>query len=130
MKENYKPRDYNCVSPYFVTDDAERLTELVIAIFNGDKLRYYFDDDGRIFHAEIKINDSVLMFGNTPENSKPNQLLIHVYVPNVDETYQRAIELGCDGIEPPKSRENDPDKRGSFKDFAGNIWAIATSIQQ
>lgn len=128
MTDVFKPQGYNSVSPYFVTDDAERLTDLVLKLFNGEKLRYYFDDNGRIFHAEIRIYDSVLMFGNTPVDGSPNQLLIHVYVPDAEATYQRALNLGCKGLEVPKSRENDPDKRGSFKDFSGNIWAIATSI--
>jgi uncharacterized glyoxalase superfamily protein PhnB len=53
---------------------------------------------------------------------------MHVYVDNVDEVFERAISLGCIAVEPPKQREGDPDRRGTFEDFAGNVWSIATQL--
>ena len=37
-----------------------------------------------------------------------------VYVPDVDRTYQRALDAGATAIDPPRTRPNDPDKRGGF----------------
>ncbi len=51
---------------------------------------------------------------------------MHVYAKNVDETFNNAIRLGCESIYIPKEREGDPNKRGAFKDFAGNTWTVAT----
>jgi hypothetical protein len=31
-------------------------------------------------------------------------------------------------VEKPKEREGDTDRRGIFKDFAGNVWAIGTQV--
>lgn len=128
MKQEFKPKGYNSVSPYFVVDGAKELIELLIKIFDAELMRRFEMPDGTIMHAEIKIDDSVLMFGNSSDEFPPNKLLTHIYVSNVDEVYQRAIDLGCQSLEEPKEREGDPDRRGSFKDFAGNIWSIGTQI--
>ena len=128
MSQNFKPPGYNSVSPYFVVDGAEKLIALLVKIFEAEELRKYEDPDGRIIHAEIKIDDSVLMFGNSSERYPPNKLLIHIYVPNVDATFQKAIDMGCEPVEKPTERENDPDRRGSFRDFAGNEWSVSTQV--
>src|SRR5690606_24448273 len=130
MSQNFKPPGYNSVSPYFVVDGAEKLIALLVKIFEAEELRKYEDPDGRIIHAEIKIDDSVLMFGNSSERYPPNKLLIHVYVPDVDATFQKAIEMGCEPVEKPTEREGDHDGRGSFRDFAGNEWSVSTQVNQ
>lgn len=54
--------------------------------------------------------------------------MIHLYVPDVDDTFRKALELNCEPIQKPKTHEDDEDKRGAFKDFAGNRWWIAMQI--
>lgn len=126
MNPSYKPEGYNSVSPYFVVDGAQKMIDLINQIFPAEELRRYEKPDGTIMHAEIKIDDSVLMMGDSSEKFGPNRLLIHLYVPDVDETFQKALSAGCKAMEEPKEREGDPDRRGSFMDFGGNIWSIAT----
>jgi uncharacterized glyoxalase superfamily protein PhnB len=128
MSNNYKPAGYNSVSPYFVVDGAAKLMDLLLEIFKGEVLSKYNMPDGTILHAEIRIEDSILMFGNASEEYPPNKLLTHVYVPDVDAVYKKAIELGCTPVQKPKEREGDPDRRGMFRDFAGNEWAVGTQI--
>lgn len=130
MSKEYKPKGYNAVSPYFVVDGAEKLIQLLIKIFDAKELRKYGMPDGTIMHAEIKIDDSVLMFGDSSDQFPANKLLTHIYVPNVDQVFQKAIDLGCEALEKPKERESDPDRRGSFRDFAGNVWSIGTQIKE
>lgn len=126
MAQNYKPEGYNSVSPYFVVAGAGRLMQLLVKIFDAEELRKYDMPGGTIMHAELRIDDSVLMFGDASDRFPPNQLLVHVYVPDVDKTFKKAIELGCEPIEVPAVKDGDPDRRGSFRDFAGNVWAIGT----
>lgn len=125
-RTDYKPDNYNSVSPYFVVEDAQKLIDLLVHIFDAKPLRRYENEDGSIMHAEIRIDDSILMFGNSNEQFPANQLLTHIYVPDVDTTFKRAINGGCIALEEPKARDGDLDKRGSFKDFAGNVWSIGT----
>jgi len=126
MAQNYKPEGYNSVSPYFVVAGTGKLMNLLVKIFNAEELRKYDMPDGTIMHAELRIDDSILMFGDASDRFPPNQLLVHIYVPDVVKTFKKAIELGCESIEEPKVKEGDPDRRGSFRDFAGNVWAIGT----
>ena len=126
---NYKPQGYNSVSPYFIVDGAQRFIEFTKELFGARELRRYERPDGSILHAEIQIDDSVLMLGDSSEQFPPNQVVIHVYVSNVDEIYEKAISLGCESLGEPKERDDDPDRRGGFKDFAGNMWSVATQIR-
>lgn len=130
MKQKFKPEGYNSASPYFVIDGAEKLIALLKQIFDAKELRRYDMPDGTIMHAEVRIDDSVIMMGNSSDQFPPNKLLVHVYVRDVDKVYARAIAAGCKEIEKPKQRENDPDKRGSFEDFGGNVWSIATQMER
>lgn len=130
MEQNFKPEGYNSVSPYFVVDGAQKLMDLLKQIFEGKELRKYEMPNGRILHAEVKIDDSVLMMGDSSDRFPPNKLLTHIYVKDVDQVFQKALDAGCIRIESPKEREDDPDRRGSFRDFSGNIWSIATQIKK
>jgi PhnB protein len=126
MDNHFKPTNYNSVSPYFIINGAQKFIDLMKLIFDATELRRYDMPDGTIMHAEIKIDDSVIMLGESSDKFPPVNLVMHVYVPNVDETFNKAVKSGCEIIEPPKEREGDPDKRATFKDFAGNMWSVGT----
>ena len=124
--DQFKPEGYNSVSPYLIVNGAQKLIYLLNAIFNVKQLRRYDRPDGKIMHAEVQLDDSVLMIADATEQYEPNVHLMHVYVENVDETYKKAIAAGCTSAGEPEIKEGDPDKRGSFIDFAGNMWAVGT----
>lgn len=128
MKKQFKPIGYNSISPYFIVNGAQKFIDLVKEIFNAKELRRYDMSDGSIMHAEIQIDDSVIMIGDSSEKFPPVQIVMHVYVPNVDEIFQKAIDAGCEIVEQPKEREGDPDRRATFKDFAGNMWSVGTQL--
>lgn len=128
MEKIFKPRGYNSVSPYFVVKGAQKMVDLLKEVFQGRELRRYDGPDGTIMHVEIQVDNSVIMIGDSSEQYPPNQLLIHVYVDNVDEVFKRALDNGCKSLEPPAQREGDPDRRGSFMDFAGNTWAVGSQL--
>lgn len=126
MDTNFKPSGYTSVSPYFIVKGAQKFIDLMKTIFNAKELRRYNMPDGSIMHAEIQIDDSVVMLGEASEKFPPVPIVMHVYVPNVHEIFNKAIEAGCEVIEKPKEREGDPDRRATFKDFAGNMWSVGT----
>jgi PhnB protein len=128
MNKAFKPTGYNSLSPYFIVAGAQQLIDLLKEIFNAKELRRFERPDNTIMHAEIQIDDSVIMLGDSSNDFPPIQLVVHVYVPDVDETFEKAIKAGCEIVEQPKQREGDPDRRATFKDFAGNMWSVGTQL--
>ena len=128
MNKTFKPGGYNSVSPYFIVNGAQRFIDLMNQIFSAKELRRYDMPDGTIMHAEIQVDDSVIMVGDSSDKYPPVPMVMHVYVADADKTFEKAIEAGCEIIEKPKQQVNDPDRRGTFKDFAGNMWSVGTQL--
>ncbi len=122
----YKPEDYNSLSPYLIVDNAQQLVDLLTVIFDAKTLRRYDQKNGKIMHIELLLDDTVVMISDSTENYGANKTMLHIYVPDVFETYTKALKQGCMAIEPPANRGGDPDTRGSFYDFAGNHWSVST----
>ena len=126
MSISFKPPGYNSVSPYLIVDGAQKMIDLLKGIFQARELRRYDGPNGTIMHVEVCIDDSIIMISDATADYPANEFLLHVYVPDVHATFNKAIELGCEVVERPVNKEGDPDTRGSFKDFSGNIWAVGT----
>jgi PhnB protein len=128
MSKTFKPAGYNSASPYFIINGAQKLIDLLVQLFDAKLLRRYEMPDGSIMHAEVMLDDSVIMMGDASERFPANKLVMHVYVADVDTIYKKALSLGCTEVEPPKQREGDPDRRATFEDFAGNMWSVGTQL--
>ena len=128
MDKAYKPAGYNSVSPYFIVDGAQKLIDFLVQLFDGKELRKYKREDGTIMHAEVKIDDSIVMISDANEEYPPVTIIMHVYVPDVNTTYIKALKLGASELQKPKNNEGDPDNRGTFLDFAGNMWSVSTQM--
>ena len=128
MNTSFKPGGYNSVSPYFVVNGAQKLVDLLKELFGASVKRRYDLPDGKIMHLELQIDDSVIMIGDASDRFPVYTHLMHVYVKDVDEIFKKAIKLGCESLYAPNEREGDPNRRGAFKDFAGNTWTVATQL--
>ncbi|MBC7934963.1 MAG: VOC family protein [Rhizobacter sp.] len=126
MEAPFKPAGYNSLSPYIISSNAQKLADLLGDVFNSTITRRYDLEDGKIMHAEIRIDDSILMFSDSNENYPPNQSILHVYVSDVEAVFAKAMAAGCKEFQPIKKNEGDPDKRGTFTDFDGNMWSVST----
>lgn len=78
-------------------------------------------------HAEVRIDDTVVMIADGVDGWPPVPSHVHVYVRDVDATYRRALEAGAKSVQEPVKKE-DPDKRGGVKDAGGTTWWIGTKI--
>lgn len=128
MLRSFKPTGYNSASPYYIVPEAQRFVDLMKALFDAIELRRFPMPDGSIAHAELMLDDTVIMLGQASEKWPPVPMVMHVYVPDVDTAYAKAIELGCEAVEPSKQRDGDPDRRASFKDYAGNWWSVGAQV--
>jgi PhnB protein len=127
MSTDHKPSGYNSVSPYLVVTDAPGTVDFLVRVFDGVALRSFARPDGTLMHAEVRIDDSVVMLAQGSASWPALPAHIHVYVKDVDATYRRAIEAGGESVQEPAKKE-DEDKRGSVKDVGGTTWWIATRV--
>lgn len=126
MSFNYKPEGYNSVSIYLMADDPGAVIRFVEEVFAAEELRRYEGPDGALLHGEYRIDDSVMMIAAATPDYPAFPVWLHVYVTDVDATYQRALAAGGESLQQPTARPDDPDKRGAVKDPAGNTWWMAT----
>ncbi|MCO6186471.1 VOC family protein [Rhizobium sp. L1K21] len=122
---DWKPEGYNSVSAYLMCDDPDAVIALLHAVFAAPVLRRYERPDGSLMHAEIRIDDTVVMIAQGgPEWSYKAHL--HVYVSDVDAVYRKALDHGAVAVQAPERKSPDDDRRGGFRDMCGNTWWIAT----
>jgi uncharacterized glyoxalase superfamily protein PhnB len=54
--------------------------------------------------------------------------IVHIYVPDVDATYGKALAAGAESLQEP-AQKGDPDKRGGVE-AGGIMWWIATQLEE
>jgi PhnB protein len=125
----YKPANYNAVSPYLIVRDAAATIEFLKSAFDAVELERVRFSDGKIRHAEVRIDDSVVMLADSPSPEwAAVEAHVHIYVPDVDAVYQRAVAAGAISVQEP-IKKTDADKRGGVKDAGGTTWWIATMVE-
>jgi uncharacterized glyoxalase superfamily protein PhnB len=129
MNPTYKPAGYTSLAPYLVVTQAAPLIEFLKQVFDARELRRFTDPTGRIAHAEVRIDDTVLMLGEASGAFAPVPAHVHVFVADADTVYTRAIALGAVSIHAPVVTP-EGDKRGGFKDAGGIEWWVSTQISQ
>lgn len=128
MRISYKPDNYTTVSPYLIVNGANGTIDFLRRVFGAVELRRFPDANGKIMHAEVRIDDSVLMIADGAEGWPPVPSHVHVYVADVDAIYKRALEAGAASVQALVKKE-DEDKRGGVKDAGGTTWWIATKVE-
>lgn len=128
MMSAYKPEGYTSVAPYLIVKDAVRTIKFLTQVFNAVEIRRFSGKSGGIMHAEVRIDDTVIMLADQALDWPVIEAHVHVYVPDVDATYRRAIEAGAAPVQEPV-KQGDADKRGGVKDASGTTWWIATKVE-
>jgi PhnB protein len=124
------PDGFHTITPYVVVDGAEKLIaflkEAVGAQLDHEPIKR---PDGTIMHATLKIGTSMLMLTDASEHAKASPVMLYLYVPNADASYQRALKAGATSVAEPADHFYG-DRSGGVKDFAGNSWFFGTHIEE
>lgn len=129
MSIQSKPTGYSSVSPYLMVTDAQRVIDFLKQVFGATELRRFLMPDGSSMHAEVRVDDTVIMLADAGGEFTAFPAWLHVYVADVDDTYWRALEAGGVPVQEPQLKEGDSDRRGGVKDPSGNTWWIATQVR-
>ena len=111
------------ITPYLTVKRAEQLVEFVKHVFGGVEVLRTTGSAGGL-HAEVTIGDSKLMIGGFA-SVEEKLTALHVYVPDADAVYQRALQAGATSMEEPVDQPYG-DREAGIKDPSGNVWWIAT----
>src|SRR5215813_12581119 len=89
------PEGYHTLTPYLVVDGAEKVVRFMKEAFGAQAVfEPMMRPDGKVMHAEFRIGDSVIMISDASERAKATSSMLHLYVPNVDAVYQKALKAG------------------------------------
>lgn len=114
---------YHTITPYLTVRRAEQLVEFVKQVFDGTEVFRATGSAGGL-HAEVTIGESKLMIGGY-ENVEEIPTALHLYVPDADAVYQRALAAGATSLEEPVDQFYG-DREAGVRDPTGNVWWIAT----
>lgn len=125
----FHPDDLPEVIPYLVVPDGNAALRFLDEVLAGVVQHETRDPDhGRLRHATVKIGGAAVMLGeaNGPWPAMP--AAVYVYVPNVDETYQKALHAGATSIMAPTDTFYG-DRGAGVKDGNGITWWLATHME-
>ena len=120
------PEGYHSVTPYLVVNGAARLIEFMKDVFGAEETFRMGGDT--IMHAEVRLGDSVIMLGDANPEHPPRATMLHIYLPDADAAYRRALAAGAKSVREPADQFYG-DRSGAFVDEFGNHWWVATHIE-
>jgi len=122
------PKGFRTVTPYMIAADGPALLEFAKQAFGAEETFRAVGMAGGL-HGEVRIGDSMLMMGGgipgREFRSTANTHALHIYVPDCDAVYERALQAGAASLGEPRDQEYG-ERSASVKDPAGNYWYIAT----
>ena len=118
---------FHTITPFITVPNAPELIEFLKQTFDAEETSRR-QPHGEGFVASLKIDDSgLLIMGDEGLGGRERTGAFHVYVPDCDATYRRAIEAGATSMGEPADRPYG-ERAGFVKDVAGNHWYIATHL--
>jgi PhnB protein len=125
--ERYRPEGFSTVTPYLIVVGADKLLTFLKAAFEAEERLRVPTTDGKIVHAEVRIGDSPVELADSTDQFPPMTASLHIYVPNCDAVYTRALEAGGKTIRAPMDQAYG-ERSGGVLDPCGNQWWIATLL--
>ncbi|MYM73227.1 VOC family protein [Duganella sp. FT134W] len=124
------------VIPHLVCEGAADAIEFYKKAFNAVEQMRMPGDNGRIMHAALTIGDSTIMLaddfpeygGLGPKALKGSPVTLHMVVPDVDASFQQAVDAGASVRMAPADMFWG-DRYGQVTDPFGHHWSIATHIK-
>ena len=105
-------------------------------VFGAKETRRMDGPDKTIGHAELKIGDSLIFLADenpqfntkSPKKTNGNSIFLYVYVPDVDETIQRARANNGRVVQEPQDMFYG-DRCSHIEDPFGFDWTVATHVR-
>ena len=131
------PRGYRTATPCLTVYDVDAAVAFYRAAFGADLVSSHSAaDDSMTIHATIKIGNSLIALNReaieqgllSPLTSGVSAGQIHLYVDDVDSSWNRAIEAGA-SVRTALYDAYWGDRTGVLADPNGQLWSIASKIE-
>ena len=114
------------ITPFIAVPGASQLIDFLKHTFGARETSRHPHGEG--FIASVKVDDTdLLIMGGESVRGQERIGAFHVYVPDCDAVYNRALEAGATSLGAP-SDHSYGERAGYVKDAAGNQWYIATHL--
>jgi PhnB protein len=116
---------FTTVTPYVQVRDS-RFLDFISRAFGAVEIAS--SPTPHHIHREVRIGDSMMMISereSTAETTAPTSF--HIFVPDVDRVFERAIAAGGKSLGDPENRPYG-ERSGFVEDPVGNYWFIGTSL--
>ncbi|MGY4514470.1 VOC family protein [Lysobacter sp. HA18] len=120
---SHRPAGHPAVAPYLVVEDAAAQIAFLVDVFAAVERVRHATPDGGIRHAEVAIEESIVMIGERPGAAMSAS--VHVYVPDVDACHARALAAGATSVVEPRDLPYG-DRSAGVRDPQGNLWWLGT----
>ena len=128
LKWKVVPRVRHTIVPHCTVPRVPAFIEFLEKAFDAKEEFRATMPSGVIPHAEVRIGDSLLEMGEGGDKFTPTAFSIHLYVPNVDELYERAVAAGATSVRGPVDQFYG-DREATVRDPLGNQWYIASPVR-
>lgn len=125
------PDHYTSVTPWIISPSSENVIQFLTAAFEAKEIpnSRITNQQGEIVHVVVKIGDALVMLFDSKERWAPTPSFLNLYVEDLEETYQKALELGS------KSVTNITllwfgEKVCRILDPFGNLWWINERVEE
>jgi PhnB protein len=129
IPEHYK----STVIPHIIVKEAAAAIQFYASAFGASELFRLNSDDGTIAHAEVSVQGSTLMLSDphapySPPGPGGASVILHVYVPDVDDLTAQAVAAGAGLLEPPADMPYGA-RQSTLRDPFGHVWIFLTPVQ-
>ena len=130
------PEDYPRLTPYLIVDGASAAIDFYSSVLGASERMRMAGPDGRVGHAELEIGNSMIMLADEhldmgvhgPRTVGGTPVTLHVYVEDVDDTFERALKAGARALRPLENKFYG-DRSGQFEDPFGHRWDVASHVE-
>ena len=130
LTPNYVPREYKTITPVLLVKDAERALKFYNNAFGAETIMKLIDPNGKVVHAEMKIEDMILMLTEDDEIQPEgvSGIIFQIYTGDANALLESALAAGAEELRPIEKKFYG-DKAGRIKDPFGYQWIIATHVE-
>ena len=129
------PEDFHTITPQLVVSGVAAAIEWYAKALGAHELLRNAAPDGRIMHSELLLGDSRFFVVDefpgsmrSPAALGGSPVTLHLYVPDVDALFDRAVGAGATVLM-PVADQFWGDRYGMLTDPFGHRWSIASRIE-